>query len=196
MTTLVGTNPLFKQSTKTGEVFATSLRQANAAQIAKASSFLKKYWGLYPQGTASLNGNVFETLVAIAMRKKGLIPLYHQAHIAFVPNVKFDLVIYSEEFGPIVLSVKTSLRERYKQVDLEGWVLKQVHRQARTYLITADKPNVSLINNKITNGEVMGIEKVVYALDGDIDNLIFELSQLTLIKPGTEDIMTAKTILT
>lgn len=190
------TNPLFKPGTKTEKVFATSLSGANAAQIGKAGNFLKKYWGLYPQGTPSLNGNVFETLVAIAMRKKGFIPLYHQTHIAFVPNVKFDLVIYSEEFGPMVLSVKTSLRERYKQVDLEGWVLKQVHRQARTYLITADRPNVSLINKKIANGEVMGIEKVVYALDKDIDNLIFELSQLTLKKPGTADIMTAKTILT
>ncbi len=189
------TNPLFEPGTKTEKVFATSLSGASTATANKASSFLKKYWDLYPQGNPALNGNVFEALVAMLLQKKGLLPLYHQAHITFVPNVKFDLVIYTKEHGPVVLSVKTSLRERYKQVDLEGWVLKQVHRRAKTYLITADQKDTPNVNKKIKAGEVMGIEEVVYAFGPEMDDLIFRLSQLKLEKPGTADIMTAKTIL-
>jgi len=34
------------------------------------------------------------------------------------------------------LTIKTSLRERYKQADLEGLALKQVYRKSKTYLIT------------------------------------------------------------
>ena len=159
---------------------------------------MQKFWRLYNLGPTenAINGYVFETLIAILLSQKNLAPLYHQAHIAFVPNVRFDLVLYSKEFGPIVLSAKTSLRERYKQVDLEGWVLRQVHRQAKTYPITVDRKYTPIVNKKIAKGDVMGIEQVIYALDKDMDDLILQLSQLTLKKPGTADIMTAKTILT
>ena len=192
------TNPLFGPSTATGKVFANRLKRANSTRIGKSSAFfMQKFWKLYNQGQTqnAVNGYVFETLLAILLEQQNLVPLYHQAHIAFVPNVRFDLVLYSEEFGPIVLSAKTSLRERYKQVDLEGWVLRQVHRQAKTYLITVDEKYSSTVNKKIARGEVMAIERVVYALGQDMDDLIFELRQLNLKKPGTADIMTAKTIL-
>lgn len=196
MTLLITSNPLFGPSTETGKVFATTLRGANSTNINKGSDFLKKYWDRYEKQhqkrSAVLNGNVFETLVAILLQKKNLTPLFHQAHITFVPNVKFDLVVYSKEFGPIVLSIKTSLRERYKQVDLEGWILKQVHRQARTYLITADEKAATKVNTKIKKGEVMGIEEVVYAFGKEMDELVLTLGQLTLKKPGTADIMKGK----
>jgi hypothetical protein len=138
-----------------------------------------------------VNGNVFEVLISVLLYRQGLKPLYQQATIAFVPNVIFDLVLYTKEYGPVVLSIKTSLRERYKQVDLEGTVLRNVHRRARTYLITANKNEAASVNRKITGFDVQGIEKVVYAFGKDMDELVVFLMQLQLVQPGTQDILTA-----
>lgn len=159
--------------------------------IGKPSSFLEKFWSRYPQGTPVVNGNVFEVLISVLLYRQGLKPLYQQATIAFVPNVIFDLVLYTKEYGPVVLSIKTSLREQYKQVDLEGTVLRNVHRRARTYLITANKNEAASVNRKITGFDVQGIEKVVYAFGKDMDELVVFLRQLELVQPGTQDILTA-----
>ena len=77
----------------------------------------------------------------------------------FVPNINFDFLLYSREYGPVVLSAKTSLRERYKQADLEGMMLRQVHRNAKTYLITLNSDEAKSVNSKISNGQVLGIEE-------------------------------------
>lgn len=95
----------------------------------------------------------------------------------------FDLVLFSEEYGPIVLSQKTSLRERYKQADLEGMMLRQVHRKARSFLITNEGDKVERYNQKIDNEEVLGIERFVNAFGKDLDELFFELKQLNFYIP-------------
>lgn len=201
MSQILQVDLLPKKATKTRQIIEKHDPNILSRSVRSPRKFMQESWSaveaiLKKKKSNSLNGKVFESHVAILAYKKGLNPLYIQADIAFVPNVKFDLVVYSEEFGPIVLSVKTSLRERYKQVDLEGWVLKQVHRQAKTYLITADEETAKTVNQKIAQGEVMGIEQVVFAFGKDMNDLIFELKQLKLGSPGTADIMTASKVLT
>ncbi|MDE7137830.1 MAG: hypothetical protein K2O29_05155 [Ruminococcus sp.] len=44
-----------------------------------------------------------------------------------MPNVDFDIILYTQEQYPIALSLKTSVRERYKQADLEGVALKNMY---------------------------------------------------------------------
>ena len=176
-------------NTVTGKVFVQHLDGVLTDKIGKSSTFLKKFWGRYPQGQPVVNGNVFEHLVSVLLYRQNIKPLYQQVSFAFVPNVISDLAVYTEKHGPVVLSLKTSLRERYKQVDLEGTVLKNVHRRARTFLITADKEEAINVNRKIDSHEVQGIEKVVYAFGKDMDDLIFELQDLKMMEPGTADIL-------
>lgn len=178
-------------NTASGRVFSTHLNGVLTTNIAKPSVFLDKFWHLYPQGSPVVNGRVFEILVSVLLYRQGLKPLYEQASIAFVPNVIFDLVIYTKEFGPVVLSMKTSLRERYKQVDLEGTVLRNVHRRARTYLITASQSEANAVNQKIESFDVQGIERVVYAFRKDMDDLVLLLKQMEITEPGTKDILKA-----
>lgn len=73
------------------------------------------------------------------------------AKVAFVPNVIYDLMFYTSERGPICISAKTSLRERYKQADLEAIALKYVHRKALSYLVTL-QTNEAKIRMKRNNG--------------------------------------------
>lgn len=175
--------------TATGKIFEKHFADIMTKKIGTSSSFLQGFWNRYPQGQPVVNGNVFEHLISVLLYRQNIRPLYQQVSIAFVPNVIFDLAIFTEEFGPVILSIKTSLRERYKQVDLEGTVLRNVHRRAKTFLITADKGEADAVNVKIDSHDVQGIEKVIYAFGRDMDDLVFKLLDLNMEEPGIANIM-------
>ena len=107
----------------------------------KPNEYIQKYWNaflLHPERNNNLNGKVFEYILATLCVREGILPIYMSAKVAFVPNVIYDLMFYTNERGPICWSVKTSLRERYKQADLEAIALKYVHRKALSYLVTLE----------------------------------------------------------
>lgn len=85
------------------------------------SEFMRHAWKNFtndPEYSSNLNGKVFEYCLVAILINKGILPIYVEAKAAFVPNVNFDLLLYSKEC-PIVISAKTSLRERYKQAILK-----------------------------------------------------------------------------
>lgn len=55
--------------------------------------------------------NFFELLIQYILYQNNLLPFYRQAKVIFVPNVNFDILLYTKEIGPLCLSIKTSLRE-------------------------------------------------------------------------------------
>ncbi|MCE8162967.1 MAG: hypothetical protein I3273_00595 [Candidatus Moeniiplasma glomeromycotorum] len=102
-------------------------------EINSPSQFIKLSWEkvLNNDLTRNDNGAIFEYLVAVCLYTKRVVPFYLQAKVSFVPNATYDIILYAAEGYPITLSIKTSLRERYKQADLEGLALKSVHRRAK-----------------------------------------------------------------
>lgn len=162
----------------------------------KSSDYIKTTWNNYKCTSLSardLNGKVFEYILISLFINRNLLPLYIQAKAAFVPNVDFDLLLYTNK-KPIVLSAKTGLRERYKQADLESIALKYVHRRAESYLLTLDKTECNAVNSKILNGDVIGIDKVILATSKEMDSLIKELETLNLKKAKTIEVITAQSI--
>ena len=131
---------------------------------------------------ASLNGGLFELVLACVLLRAKLTPFYMEAEVQFVPNAHFDVLVYTKEIGPIVLSAKTSLRERYKQADLESQALRGVHRRSKTYLITLDEREAAGVARKIESGDVIALDSVVVANNSDFDRLISDLSDYTFIK--------------
>ena len=127
--------------------------------------------------------------------KERLLPLHLQAKVAFVPNVIFDSLLYTEENGPIAISMKTSLRERYKQADLEAIALKYVHRKAKNYLITVSNEENILVNNKISTGSIIGIDQSILATDQSFDTFINDLKNYNYITPGQVDIVQSSRII-
>ena len=136
------------------------------------SEYVKFCWKKYETSgvsrTNSLNGTIFELIIATLFVKEGLVPLHLQAQVAFVPNVNFDAILYTNETGPIGLSLKTSLRERYKQADLEAIALKYVHRKAENYLLTMDATEAGMVSNKIKNGDVLGLNQAILKVKNSI----------------------------
>ena len=121
------------------------------------------------------NGKVFECLVIDALYHHGVRPAYHQARVVNVPNVIYDVLLFHPN-RPVVLSCKTSLRERWKQADLEGLALKQVYRGSRSILLTLSPEGYGVQNN-IDNSNVVGLDQCI-VIDGkttEFDDLLDEL---------------------
>lgn len=152
--------------------------------ISSPSVFIKDSWEVLEKSqrsNANTNGAIFEYLIALCLYSQGILPFYMQAMIAFVPNAIYDIALYTSEEKPITLSIKCSLRERYKQADLEGWALKNVHRKAMNYLITLSEKESKQVTKKISNGDITGLDKIIVATNKEFDELIEELKQYSYI---------------
>jgi len=163
----------------------------------KANQFLCKYWKIYTQNyksNNSINGRVFESLVAITLIRENIFPFYMQAKAAFIPNVNYDFIIYTKKVGPISLSLKTSLRERYKQADLEAIALKYVHRSAKTFLVSLDQPSVQKL--KKSPDKLMGIDDVILADHVGYNNILKYIKSNVPALSLKVDIITSNLVIT
>lgn len=83
----------------------------------------------------------------------------------------FDIV-RCDPRRPAVSSAKVSLRERCKQADLEGMILRQVYRSAESCLIALSGSESRVVQSKIESGDVAGLTRCVLADSPDYDALL------------------------
>ncbi len=185
--------------TKSGELFEILFPKFMEIKYDKPSNYINKLWIKYesqPDRNVNLNGKMFEYILASLCIREGILPIYMSAKVAFVPNVIYDLMFYTAEKGPICWSVKTSLRERYKQADLESIALKYVHRKALSYLITLDEKEANNVKSKIKSGDVLGLDDVVVATTNEFDILVAKMKDFIFEKPPTVEIIESNLIVT
>jgi hypothetical protein len=162
----------------------------------KPSEVVKTLWGCYQsthESNNNINGAVFEEIIGYVLAKEGCLPFYMQAKVAYVPNVNYDFVLYDESLGPISLSAKTSLRERWKQADLEAVALKYVHRNALSYAITLSEQEAKTRISKLK--DCMALNDFVLANSPRFDELITEIKGRKLQLAGTVQVITSNTII-
>ena len=109
-----------KKNTKVEKVFDSLFGEMTFEQIPYTTplDYINKYWTEFSKiskPSNSLIGNMWECVVNTLLYREGLLPFYRQAKVSFVPNVNFDILLYTPSF-PINISLKTSLRERYKPI--------------------------------------------------------------------------------
>jgi len=139
--------------------------------------YIKFYWDKYQNCSYKDNnvgGKIFENVIYTLLYRENILPFYTQAKVAFVPNVEFDTILYSRA-NPVCLSIKTSLRERYKQADLEAIALKYVHRKAQSFLLTLEQTEAKRVQEKIPQGLLIGLDAVIDCNTEQIDELIERL---------------------
>jgi len=156
----------------------------NAIKISKPSKYIDFIWKIAEKDqrlTRDVRGKFFELLVASCLIKNQVLRFFWQAQLEFVPLANFDLVIYTKERGPVVLSLKTSIRERYKQAEFEAQALKAVHRRALNYLVTIESDEAISLKSKIESGVLTGIDDVVVANEDSFDVLIERLRSFTIV---------------
>ena len=174
------------------------------------SMYIKKLWESYEKNIPknkknnALNGYIFEAIVITALIKEDITPFYVQTNLEFVPNVNYDIILFPRNekgkvdvSAPVVLSLKTSLRERYKQADLEGLDLKDVYKRGLSYLITLDdESEITLANEKISKNDIRGLDGFLNATSEEFDNLVKHLKESTVsVPPPIQVIKDAKEII-
>lgn len=155
-------------------------------EYTKPSQYVSLYWNAFQkqaEDNNNLNGKIFEYILATLCVRENISPLYLNAKVAFVPNVIYDLMFYTLAHGPICISAKTSLRERYKQADLEAFALKNVHRKALSYLVTLDESEAKGVKAKIESGDVIGLDDVFVATSNEFDEFISKLKSNQFFEP-------------
>jgi hypothetical protein len=131
----------------------------------------------------NLRGKIFEGLISVVLVRRGLTPYVQQAELAFIPETRYDFLLWHEGVGPIVLSAKVSLRERIKQAALEALALKQVHRRARVHVITLSSAEAAKANKRVQSGDYWALDGVVVASSAGFDELLDGLGALRLSLP-------------
>jgi hypothetical protein len=147
-----------------------------------ASAFTDKLWKLFDRDIDDNNsrGSAFEFLIAFTLLRESISPFYYQVAFNNIAWAEYDILIYTEEIGPIVLSCKTSLRERWKQAEFEAQLMKRDFPNSRSFLITMDSRESS-VANKIKNGPKSGLEKVLRPNQPAFDRLIEEIKNYTIV---------------
>ena len=128
------------------------------------------------------NGKVFEGLILDTLYQVGIHPAYYQATFRLIPHVVYDILLYHPK-NPVILSCKTSLRERWKQADLEGLALKQVYRAARSYLLTLSSEG-HRVQRIVESSDALGLDGcLVIASSGDgFDRLLHDLRTISFVE--------------
>jgi hypothetical protein len=159
------------------------------SDLDRASKFIAEVWENVEAKKAkdgvgnTVLGSAFECLLALVFCLEKISPFFMQAELSFVPNAKFDILMYDSSGWPISISIKTSLRERYKQADLEAMALKQVHRKSESYLITLNETEAAAQAKKIEKRDLVALDRIILATSSDFDQLLGELKSRKLIDP-------------
>ncbi len=150
--------------------------------------------GKSPQSIAAMSGRWLEYAVLLALRERSITPVYWQVEFSTVPGNFDDIVVWSKQYGPIILSCKTSLRERYKQADLEAVALQIHYPNAKFFLITLDndKGHVARIRQKIHKGKLMALQEIYD--ETNVDELFTILQSLEIIEPGSGTLRSGKLV--
>lgn len=181
------------KGSKSIEIFNKICPNIKSYKYKNAEWFVKDLWNKYEEykkkymkgkkNKNSLNGSIFELIIMLLLVKEEVFPFYFQAQVNFIPNIDYDVLLYSVDNKNrtlISLSIKTSLRERYKQADLEALALKNVFRHSRNYLITINEAEHAIVKKKIDNKEILALDRIINAFSPEIDDLITELKGLIL----------------
>lgn len=168
----------------------TNLRELQSLAASTPHQIVGDFWRLsrVAEANNSLRGVLFEHLVELILVLRGVSPVYTQVTLSMVPNVRLDLVTFPEPDAevkqlpatgpaPICISLKTSLRERYKQAELEAAAVRGVYRWAKCYLLTLDSDAARTVNAKIERREVAFLESVVVAGTTGFDEFVDMLAE-------------------
>lgn len=190
------------EDTMAGNIFEGLFPSFYDVEYSKPSEYVKIYWNTYEEycknksPNPNNNGKVFEYILATLLVRENILPFFLSAKVAFVPNVVYDIMLYTQERGPVCISAKTSLRERYKQADLEGIALKYVHRRSLCYLVTNHEKEANSVRAKIKTGDVIGLDDVIYTISESFDTMILSLKEYVFENPMPIKIINSNQIVT
>lgn len=156
-----------------------------------SSQLIKQIWEkeLVKELPNSTRGALFEYLIAYCLNSQGILPFYIQAKINLVNGAIYDIVLFNEKLSPIVLSIKTSLRERYKQAFLEARILKSVYSSSKSYLLTLNSSEYKTRKRENQQENSPVLDNIIAVDTEEFDKFLEELKNVGLRKSTKQQIV-------
>ena len=123
------------------------------------------------QSFRSINGSAFEAIIGFLLIREKIDIISMDEHVKNVKLVKPDFIIKSKTSN-IFLSLKTSVRERWKQADYEALKYKIVYSKSQCVLIVNNEKDSLDIRGKI---DLLDIDEVTFANSIELNKLIERL---------------------
>ncbi|WEK82133.1 MAG: hypothetical protein PR2021_0590 [Candidatus Phytoplasma pruni] len=136
---------------------------------------------IHSQSQKVIRGKINEYLILLYLNNKGINNLYPQVNLFFIPDIKFDLVLFTQKKRIIAFNFKTCLRDRYKQTMVEGQQLKKLDTRFEFYLLTNNETETQRINNKIKQGKIPGINQVINLFSNSANDFLQNLITIKFI---------------
>jgi hypothetical protein len=159
----------------------------NPLKFSKPSNYMEFYWEKFEEYKKnyrkknneslnnSLSGSFFEKLFRELLIKKKINIYLENQTMSEVKFVKPDFLLKTVDNNYLFLSLKTSLRERWKQADWEGLYFKKKYTQTQCFLITINKVEHDNLLKKVDY--IDGIDDVFYVFDERFNDLIDKLTK-------------------
>ena len=108
------------------------------------SSFMESAYAKFSTGMPRHNGKLFEGLFLAILGRTGFSHIILDAEYSCLPYSKIDVAIYTQKKVPALISLKSSLRERWKQSDLEFNRIKSLNPGAICAIATLEDAGMPL----------------------------------------------------
>lgn len=168
----------FKKNSKIKSIFLEVYSNILNSSPESASNFFRENWATwqtYAYGKSfnnSLPGAVFEKLFEIYCYLLNYEIAAQDEYFGEVPLVKPDFVLENKNGEYLFLSLKTSLRERWKQADWEAIYFKEYYPDTPCILLTFDKSEESRLQTKIKDNLLKGLDDSCIASSKKLDQIL------------------------
>ena len=117
------------------------------------------------------NGQIFEAIFAFLLNREDIKIYSHDEYIDGVKYVKPDCLIKKNEHY-IFLSLKVSIRERWKQADWESIRFKKKYPNTKTIILTTNLKEAENLSSKISD---IDIDQICYVFSDEINKLLIKI---------------------
>ena len=136
------------------------------------------------------NGDIFEALFLAGLIASGVRHILLGVSYSALPYSSIDAVIYTRNSGVVMISLKSSLRERWKQNDLEFGVVKHTQPRAFCALATMDSKGCRHPIGLLEEGKLLGLDLVVDCnLPSNMESLIDSIAQREPVEAYSDDLL-------
>ena len=128
--------------------FFTDDKELRQFKYKNVNEYLDFFWKKYCKKRDSLessnrnfnstNGKIFETIFAFLLDRERKVILSMDEDVKGVKGVKPDFIVKGKNKKTVFFSLKTSLRERWKQADWEAIKYKEKYKNSFCYVLMRD----------------------------------------------------------
>ena len=171
-------NDFFKKQSKIKKIFLEVYPNILNSIPNTASEFFRENWSnweSYAKGRTVNNntpGKVFEKLFEIYCFLLNYEIIAQDESFKDVPLVKPDFVLKNKDDKYLFLSLKTSLRERWKQADWEAIYFKEYYPTTLCILVTFHEREEKSLQSKIEKNLLKGLDDSCLATSDKFDKIL------------------------